>query len=330
MKDYGLDVLEQYEIEVSGARKVRGAVLCDTKQGVLLLKELTISEKRIPALYKIGIHLLESGYERVDMIVQNREGELVSTAPDGTKYIVKRWFYGRECESTKESDLIAGAQNLAGLHRKLCKIADIEWEQFGENDLREEYRRHNREMKKVRSFVRTKPAKGDFELVFLKYFDSMYAQAEQAEQRLLSSDYEALCKKSEMDRTIVHGDYNYHNILMTQNGVATTNFDRCHPDIQLSDVYYYLRKSMEKCGWNEAAAGRILKAYQEIKPLSEKEMEHLAIRLAYPEKFWKIVNTYYRSNKAWIPGKNIEKLKTAIMQTEKKKQFLAHLFAFQL
>ena len=64
--------------------------------------------------------------------------------------------------------------------------------------------------------------------------------------------------------------------------------------------------------------------------LTEREMEYLKIRLAYPEKFWKTANAYYRSNKAWISAKSIEKLTTAIAQTREKERFLNQIFSFHL
>ena len=33
MKDYGISVLTQYQMEVFGTHKVRGAILCDTDKG---------------------------------------------------------------------------------------------------------------------------------------------------------------------------------------------------------------------------------------------------------------------------------------------------------
>lgn len=48
MKEYSLNVLEQYDIEVNSTRKVRGAILCDTNEGALLLMEAAVSEKRRP------------------------------------------------------------------------------------------------------------------------------------------------------------------------------------------------------------------------------------------------------------------------------------------
>ena len=52
----------------------------------------------------------------------------------------------------------------------------------------------------------------------------------------------------------------------------------------------------------------------------------LYYRLAYPEKFWKIVNFYYNSGKAWIPQRNQEKLDKLLAQEQQKKNFLETVF----
>ena len=38
MKDYGISVLTQYQMEVFGTHKVRGAILCDTDKGAAPLE----------------------------------------------------------------------------------------------------------------------------------------------------------------------------------------------------------------------------------------------------------------------------------------------------
>ena len=87
---------------------------------------------------------------------------------------------------------------------------------------------------------------------------------------------------------------------------------------------------MEKQGWNQKLGMEMIHAYQEVRPLGDAEFENFCIRLAYPEKFWKTANSYYCTNKAWISVKNIEKLQTAIRQTEEKKMFLKEVFGFEL
>lgn len=329
MKDYSLNVLEQYEIEVSGTRKVRGAILCDTNAGVLLLREAAVSDKKVPVLEALTTHLTHHGYPRVDSIFLNKEGEFITKAEDGTRYVLKRWFSGRECDVKKEQEVLESVKNLARLH-KIMKMPGEEVKEFAGNDLREEFLRHNRELRKVRAFIRGRTAKGDFENAVLKHFDAMYEWAGTAGERLAESGYERLLQKSREEGAVTHGDYNYHNVLMTPKGMATTNFEHFTNDIQIEDFYYFMRKVMEKYEWNVELARAMLRTYQDIRPLSEEEQEYMAIRLSYPEKFWKLVNSYYHSNKAWIPGKNVEKLQTAIDQTEKKKRLLKSIFSFHL
>ena len=71
-----------------------------------------------------------------------------------------------------------------------------------------------------------------------------------------------------------------------------------------------VRKILEKHGWSERAAERILNAYSARRPLDEGEIETLRLYLSYPWKYWKLANRYYGSRKSWISGRNTEKLKT--------------------
>ncbi|MCI8319622.1 MAG: CotS family spore coat protein [Dorea sp.] len=335
MQDYDRNVLEKYKIDVSSTRKVRGAVLCDTSRGVFLLKEVSAPAGRIPALCELYAHLIEHGYEGVDSIEPNEDGEFVTAFEDGKRYMLRRWFAGRECDFRKPAELLEASGNLAKLHI----IMRVRLSQSARAErLCEEYGRHDRELRKVRKFVRSMTSKGEFEVSFLKYFDSMYQWAEAADDLLAKSDYERLYQESMEGNRLTHGEYNYHNILMKGEEMysapakllATTNFDKFKQDIQVEDLYYFFRKVMEKHGWKERLGDNMLNAYSAICPLSDEEMEYLKIRLAYPEKFWKIANSYYHSNKAWISVKNVEKLNTAIRQTKEKERFMENIFAFHL
>lgn len=334
MKENEMSVLEQYDIDVNGTRKIRGAVLCDTDKGLFLLKELKISQRRVPMLYTMCSYLERVGFEKVDTIVANKEDELVSTSEEGISYVLKKWYDGRECDIRREKDILDGVKNLARLHQVLRFSLELGKEEenlmlYGE-DLRQEYYRHNREMKKVRSFIRRKVGKGEFELAFLKHFDFMYEWAEGASERLQQSQYETLLEKSRKEQRLTHGEYNYHNVLMIQDQIATTNFEHFKIDIQLSDLYYFLRKTMEKNYWDASLGHKILNAYSRIETLSDNDMEYIALNLSYPEKFWKAADSYYRSSKSWISMKSIEKLESTIRQTEEKKRFLETIFAFHL
>ena len=94
MQEYERAVLEKYDIDVIGTRKTRGAILCETNLGLLLLKEVKGSEKRIPVLCGVYDFLQRQGYEKVDYILKTKEGECAARMEDGGVYVLKRWVPG--------------------------------------------------------------------------------------------------------------------------------------------------------------------------------------------------------------------------------------------
>lgn len=325
MQEYELSILEQYDVEIKSTRKTRGAFFCDTEQGLFLLREAALSDKRAEMLDELGEVLRESGYERTDRIIRNREGNLISVAEDGSRYVLKQWFYGRECDVRRNRELFEGVGNLAKLH--LVMKMPME-EREVDPPLMQIYESRNRELRKVRKFIRGRTTKGEFELQFLKEFEGLYEWAIAAIEELEQSEYEDLYRESQKENVLIHGEYNYHNILFTQDGIATTCFEKFKCNVQAEDLYYFLRKAMEKHRWNVRLCDCMLNAYNAVRPLSEQEIEYLKVRFVYPEKFWKIAGSYYHSNKAWISVKNVEKFQVAVSQTEEKKQLLKDIFGF--
>ena len=327
MKDWEQEVLNQYDIDVKTKRKVRSGVLCEGEDGVFLITETRSAEGRLASLEQLGEHLVTEGIENVDCLVRTREGKLFCELEDESKYIIKTWFNGRECDVKKENELLNATKNLTRLHKVLRK--PIEWEEevikpFRAEELQQVFFRHNRELKKVRSFARERVDKGVFEHTFLKNFDQMFVWAETSLERLK----ELNCDK--LDKYLIHGDYNYHNILMLHDGVATTNFEHFEENVQVTDLYYFLRKTMEKHQWDSKLGDKMLEYYQRFLTLSKEETDYLGVLMSYPEKFWKAANSYSRSKKAWIPAKSLEKMELVISQVEKKQKFLEDVFKIRL
>ena len=70
----------------------------------------------------------------------------------------------------------------------------------------------------------------------------------------------------------------------------------------MKDVYFFMRKILEKNHWSVALADQMIESYAAITPVEHAEYCYLYARFLYPEKFWKIANFYYNSGKAWIPS----------------------------
>ena len=71
-------------------------------------------------------------------------------------------------------------------------------------------------------------------------------------------------------------------------------------------------------------------AYDRVRRLTAVELNYLYLYMAYPEKFWKIANRYYNTHKAWVSGRNIEKLEKFIRQEDERERFLEMMRHFTL
>ena len=331
-EEYELEVLEKYDIEVKSTRRIRGAFFCDTKEGTMLLKETKMSERRAPFLYRALSEIESRSNIKADIPVCTKEGGFCVLSREGNLYMLKKWYPGRECDVRQEQEAAWAFGTLADLHKEMEDLAvrvDLGADMTGRNPV-EEIRRYNRELKKVRSFIRSRPVKNDFEILFLENFDKMYCAADCVLKQMESSGCRQLFEESVSKGSVVHGDYNHHNLIMLRDGIAVTNFEHMHVDVQVKDFCYFLRKVMEKNQWKQKTGQKMVESYEQVRPLSQKEREFIALNLAYPKKFKKIAGSYYQSNKAHLSEKNVEKLEMCIRQTEEKYEFLSRIFPLNL
>jgi len=395
MNDRAVSLLDQYEIEVAGTRKGRGAILCDTDRGTLIFKEYAGSPQHLRVQDRLLRTIAEKGLVEAEQLLPTKEGEFSVKDHDGVSYILKTYREGRECNIREPEECLAAVRQLAKLHLSTQEgLTSEPWEgrksptdewlqeeqpkdiavlsnggmepedaramadagmetedarirsdiQSGQEnleakgnavrkdeakaelapvDVMAEYEKRNRELRRIRKFLLGRSQKTWFEISLLGCFDRFYDQAKEAQEGWKA--YQNAAQRE--DRlAYCHGDYQYHNILLDQKAWYLINFERCIKDDPVRDLHLLLRKLLEKSGWSAQLGEKLLREYERIRPLSAISKIDLYYRLSYPEKFWKIANFYYNSGKAWIPGKNLEKLEKLLSQETEKKAFLETVF----
>ena len=330
MNDWNTGVIEQYDLEVANIRKGRGAWIFETDRGLKLMKEYKGSVKRLEFEEMVLDAVKEAGMLKVDQYVRNREGELVSQAEDGTRYLVKDWFADRECDLKDTGEILSAVRQIAVLHRALRNVeAREEWnlKSMISPPLYKAMEKHNRELKKARNFIREKRRKNEFELCVIESFDRFYDQAQEAEDRM-EEVYRTYRDSLERVYSVCHGNLNQHHILMGKEYVAVTEFNKMHLGLQTEDLYSFMRKAMEKHDWNPGLGEAMLEAYARVLPMTRPEWECLYCLFLYPEKYWKQINFYYNGNKAWVPARNTEKIAALKRQEECRMQFIGRIKDF--
>ena len=324
MNEKGINVLEEYDLDVGAIRRGRGMLLVETNKGMKKLVEFKGTPAHVEFQNMVQGKILESAGILTDGFVRNRNGELVTQDKDMRKYVLKNHIEGVECDIKNPQDISNMVRNLANIHKYMQCGESIELSMEVQNPeiLRLEFEKHNKELRKIRRYIRTRSRISVFETKFLKEFEEFYREGEEALEKLSKSSYQDLSRSSVEKGCICHGDYNYHNVIFAKNKTATVNFEKCHVGIQMEDLYDFMRKILEKNNWDKRLGKRILTEYKKVREISSEEQENLYIRLSYPEKFWKLANQYFNSNKAWISNKTIEKLETVSAQNSKKQEFL--------
>ena len=326
MNDRALAVLEKYDIEVLRSWKGRGAILCETKTGIKILKEYRGSEERLRIQQQLLKNIKENGFSNVEQILASKEGSLLVKDEDLNSYCLKDYREGKECNVREYQDSSSVVEKMARLHEAMKLPEFAEDKKMNPYSLPEEFEKHNRELRRVKKYLKEKRQKSDFEYYLYQNFDVFLQKAEQILEEV--KQYPQVFEKEALMKSgsICHGDFQHHNALFAEGGVYFINFEKYVLDNPMRDLSLFFRKMMEKNNWREDLGQGILQSYQKQKQLSQQDKIQLYYRLSYPEKFWKIVNFYYNSSKVWIPEKNREKLEKILKQEEEKNVFLDRNF----
>ena len=329
MNDKAVNVLDQYDMTVSRTFKGRGTIICDTDQGMRVLKEYRGRTEKLELLYQLQSKLKDS--LRTDMLIRTKEGALFVKDIDNSVYILEEQVDGKECSYKNEEDIVKACGAMAKLHLKFMTPQSEKICLMPVFFYADEMERHTVECKRVRNYLRKLHNKTEFERALLKEYDYFLEKAVDVTRRAREesqAEYEAYVNSNGL---YCHGDYQYHNVIFGKgNGGAYTgivNLEHFAHDAGARDFYLLFRKISEKCDWSLDMAQSMLDAYQNRRVFPPIEWRSLCLRLAYPEKFWKIINFYYNSRKSWMPNRNYDKLESLIHQEKNREKLLNKFFS---
>lgn len=319
------EVIKKYPVTVKSKHRIRGAILLDTNKGIYMIKMYTANKKRLLFEEEIKKLLLDKGYGNVDYAIPNTDNELLTDDGSGGKWLMKRWYNGEECDIKDVQKVLLASSNMAILHKIMIMRQYSTYTPLVKTnklDIKSLFLRHNREIKKAHSYIREKRQKNEMEICLLNSYQNFFEQGKKAEEFLKESGYDKLFDNTVKEGRIMHGSYNYHNILLSENHVITTNFEKADIGLQVIDLYDFIRKVMEKNSWNLNTGIQIIEAYIKERKLEKEEQKVLYALLLYPEKYWKLVNFYYNGKKSWMSAKNFEKLRRICNQEKERLNFL--------
>ena len=360
MNDWGRSVLDQYDLEFDSIRRGKGVLCLTSGKTEYCLMPFKGSEKRLFEEAQLLDYLYGRGH-LADCMIKTREGGYVARNEYQDPFTLRLWHPGDECVSSDADKLIRAVKKLARLHIDMKNVPEFEppeeqtdcqgelsdsfeessWKNDGDSSAQirkkspEESRhiesceqtltRHTRELKKIRTFVQARKSKNTFETQILESFPYHSEQAKRALAILRECGYERQLEAAVAERAFIHGTYNYHFVYLQKDTESVVNFSKYAIQVQILDLYEFIRKTMEKNNWDLELGKRLIDSYCSIREVKPEELMVLYACLLYPDKYWKQLNTYFTSNKVWIPLRNQEKLSLALCQSELRENFVKNL-----
>ena len=324
MEDKIRELLECYHLEVKGLYRGRGAWLCETDQGLKLMRVYPGSPVHLQWERMVKECLRERGHIYIDQFLVNKKGSCITTDDEGDPYVLTDWYAGRECSTRDKEEILRAVAHMAGMHKSMHGISR-------ENEIRSVFEKENvldgmerrrREFKTIRNYIAHKKQKNTFDRKFMEVYPEFDAAGKHAQAILEDVGYQQMYEQACEEQRLCHGDYTQHNILVMGGEMALVRFDQMHFELQIYDLYVFMRKILEKNRWNVGLGLAMLSTYHRILPLNDGQIRCLYAMLVFPEKFWKIVNRYYNTRKSWMSAQNMSKLDKLIREREQRNIFL--------
>ena len=271
-------ILSQYEIEIHEVTKGRGAYICDTDKGRMLLVPFRGSTEKGMLLCRILSTMNEKGFQTEQIMLTKEGGALSEDTYTGERFLLKSYVEGMEISTSKLEEMKAAVRILANFHNVSSEYEFEESLLQRKEKTIETLRRHYKELTKVKNYIRSRKKKNEFEQIYMNHFEHYRKLAEISFVMLEEND--ARC-------FICHGDFNQHNVVICDGQCRLVNFENFEYNWPMVDLSNFVRKMLEKNDWNEKIGRELIAEYDNYRPLNEIEYKQLSGLLLFPEKFWK-------------------------------------------
>nr|WP_263327394.1 CotS family spore coat protein [Neobacillus sp. Marseille-Q6967] len=309
---YPLKVNEIYLLSYKGKKAVWSI---ETDVGEVIMKKVPFDENHIKFMVHAIDYLRDNGI-RTPGVFKTDSGEGYVKV-DGEYFVVFEAVHGRQPEYKHEDELLMILRGMASFH-KASKGIESPTEEFPSFLLTEWkldwQRRYDRLLmwKEQRSQAADK---NEFDQLFLTHVDTFLKHCETSISMLNNPHFDQWVEETKVTKTLCHQDFAAGNLAIGSDGhLYVYDMDSLTVDLPIRDMRKILNKVMKKsAAWDLEVMIKMMKAYQEVNPLTKEQYHILAAEIQYPHLFYGQVSKYYDNREAkWPFQKHVSRLNEMI------------------
>ncbi|MGE5472620.1 MAG: CotS family spore coat protein [Ignavibacteriales bacterium] len=274
---------------------------------ILCLKRLKHSLDKAVFSVNAQIHIYNNG-GKVPSVILNTSGEPITEYKEQL-FVLYQWIEGRDLDFNNPSDLAYAMKGIAEFHlasKGYLPPADArissklgKWPN--------QYEDMRNRMIEWEETAKTKSTYPVYK-TYLKWIGPMIEIANSAIERLNKSSYDILTSIEPEKSPLCHQDYGKGNALLVGEELYVLDLDGVTYDLPIRDLRKVIGKQAENYNqWNPEKIHFILKNYQRVDELDNKELELLIIDLLYPHWFFGTIKNLFQKNKS-LKNSDIESI----------------------
>lgn len=276
-------------------KMVRDVYRIKTSNGVRCLKEGRNSINRVQFMMDGMDYVRGRGFVDMAHCLPARDGKMIVNYK-GTCFFLQEWLEGTEPDYRSREDMVLAAETIGRFHRaSIGFVPDQKYE--AKNKLGKwpkKLKDKKADLKKYLDLANNADEPDDFERKLILFSDWLLGHAEDAIEKLIESPYPDLVEEARDWGILVHGDPAVRNFVRMENRICLIDFDAIALDINVTDLWRLLRRTLSRGRWELGLAEEILHAYHQYVPVEAKHREVLGAFLQFPEIPWRIIREYYR------------------------------------
>lgn len=321
MKEITDKIKENFNIDVSNISPFRDNYIIYNDSNKMLLKKVAISPERIYFIHMAKEHLIKNNFCCLDRYILTKNDEPYIKI-NNVLYTLTPIVDGIEINFEKSDDIIHSSHLLANFHKSSMGFFLPE-NTFSKNELGKLpsiYKKRLNEIKRAKKIAHMRKTKFDY--LLLEYIDYFYNLGANVIENINKSNYMKLVNKTKYDGSFCHHEFTHNNIINKDGKYFLINFEFCCYELKIYDVCNLIKRKLRKCNWDINEAKKILDTYQEKIPLSIDELYIMKLMIMFPQKFWRVINSYYNSKKNLSDKIYLSKLNNVISEIKPIESFL--------
>jgi Ser/Thr protein kinase RdoA (MazF antagonist) len=256
-----------YPLEIRTMTKIRDVYRLQSAKGLkLCVKHYPIPEPEVRFIAEVLIQLAEAGFEYGPRIVKTRSQTLWATR-NNKAYMITNWVRGRSPDMNVQAEWKKAVRTLAEFHQyaELPKRVEVPSE-------RDRFERLPNLIADYRSLLLQDPA--------LSKRSDCVSLCDEAIRHLGEPDSVEAIKQEASLKAIVHGDYNYPNLVRDRKGnVHLIDFENTSLQARMTDLAHILHRN---AAWKGNKTLRWIEYYDHFRPLSSQDRHLLYALLHVP------------------------------------------------